>query len=166
MTEGVTGRRRNLPPVARLVSTPSLSTTPATSASAGSPSRAVGTVEELASRSRSFLRPPQRVGLTRRGSLRLRGARHAGRHARVGPPAGPLGRGELLTASSSPHSYRKRLSVATATMILLWYGDATMTTTPTCHSNPLPCWPCRRSTTALAMDPRWRRCCAPQPSAS
>jgi hypothetical protein len=69
--------------------------------------------------------------------------RQQGRAARQaslgdGPPVGLLGRGELLIANSSPHSYHARLSAAARTMIPLWHREATTWTTLTCHSNPPP----------------------------
>jgi hypothetical protein len=42
-----------------------------------------------------------------------------------GPPSGPLGRGELPIASSSPRSSRARLSAVAATMLLLLRREAT-----------------------------------------
>jgi hypothetical protein len=166
MTEGVTGRHWNLPPAARSTSTPSLSTSPATGASIGSPSRGgwslqrVGGLESAAPSTASVGRPDE-AGLS---APRERPSHRAPRGG--GPPAGLLGRGELLIASSSPHSSRVRLSVAVVMMILLWHGEATTWMTPTCHSNPLPCWPCHCSMTALAVDLRWRSRRAPPPSAS
>jgi hypothetical protein len=55
-----------------------------------------------------------------------------------GPPAGPLGRGELLIVSSSPRSSRARVTVAAVTMLILWLGEATTWMTLTCRSNPPP----------------------------
>jgi hypothetical protein len=55
-----------------------------------------------------------------------------------GPSAGPLGRGELLVASSSPHYCHARPSAASTMMTLPWRGETTTRTAPTCHSCPPP----------------------------
>jgi hypothetical protein len=81
MTEGTTGWHRNLPPVRarrrRRVHRPR----PRPAPQQGVCVRAVGAIEEMASWSRSLLRPPRRVRPTRRVSPRLRGTRPPGRHA-------------------------------------------------------------------------------------
>jgi hypothetical protein len=46
--------------------------------------------------------------------------------------ASPLGQGEPLDVSSSPHSYRMRPSAAAAKMTLTWCREAMTRTTPTC----------------------------------
>jgi hypothetical protein len=56
-----------------------------------------------------------------------------------GPSTGPLGQGELLVASSSPHSCRARPSVAAAMTTLLWRGEATTRMTLTSRSSPPTC---------------------------
>jgi hypothetical protein len=86
MTIGAAARHWNPPPAACSASTPSPSNSPTTDASAGSPSRGgrnhrrVGRREPIA--------PPttSRVSLAGRGSMRLGGARPAGRHARADRP--------------------------------------------------------------------------------
>jgi hypothetical protein len=75
--------------------------------------------------------------------------------------AGPHRQGESLVASSSPHSCRAQPSVAVKMMTLMWRGEATTRTTPTCRSSPPPRWVHRRSTTAPATDLHWGRCRAP-----
>jgi hypothetical protein len=166
MTEDAAGRRQNPPPAARSALTPSLSTSPATGASAGSLSwggqshRRVGRLEPAAPPTASEGQPDEASLSVTRGR-----PSHWAPHGGV-PPAGPLGRGELLITSSSPHSSYMWLSVAAATTILLWRGEATTRMTLTCRSNPPPCWPRRRSTTTLAMDLHWRRRHAPRPSTS
>jgi hypothetical protein len=107
----------------------------------------VGTVEKLADGSRSLLRRPrgsawQGASLCNSEALVLLSA------MRGRTSASPLGQGELLVASSSPHSCRARPSAATVMMTLRWRGEATTRMTPTCRSSPLPRWVRRRSTTA------------------
>jgi hypothetical protein len=165
MTEGAAGRRRNRPPAVRSVLAPSSSTSPTTGASAGSlrrggrSHRRVGELEPVVPPTASEGRPDE-TGLSMTRGRLSRWVPHDG------PPAGPLGLGQLLTGSSSPHSYRAWLSVAAATMILPCRGEATTRTTSTCHCNPPSRWPHRLSTTAPMMDLRYRRPCAPPPSAS
>jgi hypothetical protein len=166
MTERAAGQRRNLPPAARSASTPSLSTSPVIGASAGSPSRGGrsrrrdGVLELDAPPTASEGRPDE-AGLSAPRGHPSRWPPRGG-----GPPTGPLGWGELRIASSTLHSSRTWLSMAAATMILWWRGEAVTRTTPTCRSNPPPRWPRRRSTMASAMDLRWRRRHTPLPSAS
>jgi hypothetical protein len=168
MTAGAVGRRQNPPSAAHSVSTMSPSTFPATDASARSPSRGgrshrkVGGWEPVAP-------PPPTSSGGQLSGVRLSATRRcpscwAPREG--GPSAGPLGQGELLVASSSPHSCRVRPSAATAMMTLQWHGEAMTRTTPTCHSSPPPHWQCRRSTTAPATGLHRRRRHAPPPSAS
>jgi hypothetical protein len=150
MTVGAMGRHRNSPSAARSMPMPSLLTSPATSASAGSPSRGGrncrrgGGLEPVA--------PPTAsegwLGGAGLSATRGRPSRWAPHED--GPPAGPLGWGELLVSSLSPHSCCARPSVAATTMTLLWRGEATTRTTPPCRSNPPPRWPRCRSTTAPA----------------
>jgi hypothetical protein len=166
MTAGARGRRRHPPLAARSASMPSLSTSPATGASAGSPSRGGRNCRRVSGL--DPVAPPTasegRLGEVGLSATRGRPSRWAPRKGRL--PAGPLRRGELLVASSSPHSCCVQSSVAAATMTLLWRGEATTRTTLICCSNPPPCWLCHRSTTAPTTDLHWRRRDAPPPSAS
>jgi hypothetical protein len=122
MTVGVAEQRQNPPPAAHLAPTPSLSTSPATGASAGSPSRGgrsrqrVGGQEPVAPPTASEGLPGE-AGLS---TTRRRPSRWAPREG--GPSAGPLGRGELLVTSSNPHSCRARPSAVAAMMTLRWRG--------------------------------------------
>jgi hypothetical protein len=53
-----------------------------------------------------------------------------------GSSAGPHGQGELLVASSSPHSCRALPSAAATMTTLVWCGEGMTRTTPTSRSNP------------------------------
>jgi hypothetical protein len=166
MTAGAAGWHRNPPPVACSASTLSLSTSPTTSASAGSPSRGGrnhgrASILEPATPPTASESLPNEAGVS---ATRGRPSRWAPREGE--PPAGPLGRGELLVASSSPHSCHVRPSICATTMTLLWHREATTRTTSTCRSNPPPRYPRRHSTTAPATDLHWRRRRAPPPSTS
>jgi hypothetical protein len=166
MTGGATRRCRNPAPTAHSALVLSLSTSPATDASAKSLRRGGrshqrgGGMESSSPPTTSAGRPDEAV----LPALQWRSAHRAPRGD--GPPAGPLRRGEPLIANSNPRSSRARLSAAAVTMSLLLRGEATTWTTPTCRSSPPPCWPHRRSTTAPAMDLRRRRHHAPPPFAS
>jgi hypothetical protein len=146
MTAGTAGRRWNPPPASRSASTPSPSTSPATDASVRSPSR--GSRNHRRVGERESVAPPTtlggRLGRARLSATRRRPSRWA--PCEGGPSAGPLRWGELLVASSSPHSCRAQPSAVAAIMTLLWRGEATTRTTPTCHSNQPPRWLRHRST--------------------
>jgi hypothetical protein len=166
MTAGVAGRRQTPPPATRSVSTSSPLTSPATSASAGNPSRDGRSSRKVGGRAPDA--PPTasggQLGGARLSATRRRPSCWAPREG--GPCAGPLGQGEMLVTSLSPHSCCARPSAAAVMMTLQWRGEATMRTTPTCHSSLPQCWQHHLSMTAPAMGLHRRRRHAPPPSAS
>jgi hypothetical protein len=166
MTVGAAGRRQNPPPAVRSASTLSPSTLPATDASAGSPSRGGRNCRKVGGR--ELVTPPTASG-GQLGGARLSATwrcKSCWAPCEDGSSADPLGQGELLDASSSPLSYHARSYAAVAMMTLLWRGEVTTRTTPTCRSSPPPCWVRRCSTTAPTTDLHWRRHHAPPPSTS
>jgi hypothetical protein len=160
------GQRLAPPPVARSASTPSLTTVPATGASARSWSRG-GQSHRRAGR--QTLAAPltfseDRFGGARISAARRRPSRWAPREG--GPPAGPLGRGEPPDASSGPRSCRARPPAAGATMTSRRREEETTRTTLICCSSQPRHWRHLHSTTAWAMSPHWRRHQAPPLSTS
>jgi hypothetical protein len=109
------------PPAATCsTSTSGLPTSPATGASArnlrrGGQNRRRGGGMELATPPTASVGQPDEAGPS---APHRRPDRRAPRGD--GPPAGPLGRGELRIASLSLRSSRARLTVAAVTMLLLW----------------------------------------------
>jgi hypothetical protein len=166
MTTGAAGRRQNPPSAVRSVSTTSLSTFPATDASARSLSRGGQSHRKVGGW--DLVAPPTSSGCQLGGALLSATRRCPSCWAprEGGPSSGPLGQGELLVASSSPQSCRVRPSTATAMMTLQWHGEAMTRTTPTCRSSPPPHWQRCRSTTAPVTGLHWRRRHAPPPFAS
>jgi hypothetical protein len=153
-------------PVARSASTPSLTTSPATGASAGSRSRAgrshhrVGGLSPAAPLTFSG----DRLAGVQISAAQKRPSRWASHGS--GPTAGPLGRGEPLDVRSSSQSYRALPLTASTMTTLQCRGVAMTRMTPTCCSSRPPRWQHRHSTTTQATGPHRRRHPDPPPSAS
>jgi hypothetical protein len=153
-------------PAAHSASTPNPTTSPATSASAGS--RSWGGPSRHRAGGWTPIAPPtfseDRLDGAQVSAARKRPSRWAPHGS--GPTAGPLGQGEPPNVSSSPQSCRAPPLAAGAMTTLQRHGAATMRTTLTCCSSRPRRWRHRRSTTAQATDPHRRRCPTPPPSAS